>query len=87
MFVECDYSATLNKISKQAREQAKLLLQAEVVSLCTPERRLLGHKVELATGEGSTYQFDEVVIATSLGWLAHISQASRLPRSSRPATK
>ncbi|KAI3330277.1 hypothetical protein F4824DRAFT_515825 [Ustulina deusta] len=53
MFVESDYSATLNKISKQAREQAKLLLQAEVVSLCTPERRLLGHKVELATGEGS----------------------------------
>ncbi|KAI0426268.1 hypothetical protein F5Y09DRAFT_334304 [Xylaria sp. FL1042] len=54
----CGYSAILYKISKPAREQAGILLQTEVVS-----------KVEVATGDRDTYQFDGVVMTTPLGWL------------------
>jgi hypothetical protein len=69
MFVESNYSAILNRISKPSREQAEILLNTRVVSVSTPEQRLPGQKVELATGEGSTYRFDEIVMTTPLGWL------------------
>ncbi|KAI0540591.1 hypothetical protein GGR58DRAFT_460227 [Xylaria digitata] len=69
MFVESNYSAILNRISQPAREQAKILLNTEVVSVRTPERRSPRQKVELTTSEGSIHQFDEVVMTTPLGWL------------------
>ncbi|KAI1345385.1 FAD/NAD(P)-binding domain-containing protein [Xylaria sp. FL0043] len=69
MFVESSYSAILDKISKPAREQADILLQTEVISVRTPERRRLRQKVEVATDNGDTHLFDEVVMTAPLGWL------------------
>ncbi|KAI8628432.1 FAD/NAD(P)-binding domain-containing protein [Xylariaceae sp. FL1651] len=69
MFVQSNYSAILSRISEPARERAEILLDKKVVSVCAPEQRLTGQKVELATENGITYRFDEVVITTPLGWL------------------
>ncbi|KAI1120695.1 FAD/NAD(P)-binding domain-containing protein [Nemania abortiva] len=69
MFVESNYSAILNRISEPSRKQAEILLNNTVVSIRTPERRLPGQKVVLATSQGNTHEFEDVVITAPLGWL------------------
>lgn len=69
MFVQSNYSAILDRISQPVRERARILLRTEVISVRTPEQRFPGQKVELATRDGGTHRFDEVVMTTPLGWL------------------
>ncbi|KAF9073868.1 hypothetical protein BDP27DRAFT_1288825 [Rhodocollybia butyracea] len=68
MFVASDYSAIFGRISKTAKEEAKIMLGKKVVSVQT-EDRSSGKQVSVTCDDVSTDQFDEVVMTTPLGWL------------------
>ncbi|KAI2626938.1 FAD/NAD(P)-binding domain-containing protein [Hypomontagnella submonticulosa] len=69
VFVESNYSAILDRISKPAREQAEIILNTKTVAVRTPDTRNLGQKVAVITEDGKEYAFDHVVMTTPLGWL------------------
>ncbi|KAI1101711.1 FAD/NAD(P)-binding domain-containing protein [Jackrogersella minutella] len=69
MFVESDYSAILDRISKPAHEQAEILLDTKVISVNAPESRPTSQKIRLQTEDRKEYTFDQVVMTTPLGWL------------------
>jgi hypothetical protein len=67
--VSSNYSAILDKISQKAREGSNISLSTKVVSLRTPKDRSSGERSVLITEDGSSLEFDEVVMTTPLGWL------------------
>jgi hypothetical protein len=69
MFVESNYSAILSAAAKPALDGANILLGKKVIGVSTPESRDSNRKVTLATEDGETYEFDDVVMTTPLGWL------------------
>ncbi|KAI1073441.1 FAD/NAD(P)-binding domain-containing protein [Whalleya microplaca] len=69
MFVESNYSAILDRISKVARERAQIILNMQVVSVNTPDHGTSERNVVLRTIDEKEYTFDEVVMTTPLGWL------------------
>ncbi|KAB5551079.1 hypothetical protein GE09DRAFT_158919 [Coniochaeta sp. 2T2.1] len=69
MFVESNYSAILTSVAKPAVGGANILLGKKVVGVSTPESRNQGRKVTLTIEAGETYDFDDVVMTTPLGWL------------------
>lgn len=69
MFVESNYSAILNAAAKPASDGATILLGKKVTGVATPEKRSPGEQVVLTTTDGESYNFDDVVMTTPLGWL------------------
>ncbi|KAI4862637.1 FAD/NAD(P)-binding domain-containing protein [Hypoxylon rubiginosum] len=70
VFVESNYSAILDSISKPAREHAEIVLNTKVNSIHAPSRdKLTEQSVTLRTEDGKEYTFDQVVMSTPLGWL------------------
>ncbi|KAI8965161.1 FAD/NAD(P)-binding domain-containing protein [Daldinia sp. FL1419] len=69
VFVESNYSAILNRIAKAAIKGAEIVLNTKVVSVNTPHHDESKRKVALKTEDGGEYHFDQIVMATPLGWL------------------
>ncbi|KAI2472925.1 FAD/NAD(P)-binding domain-containing protein [Annulohypoxylon bovei var. microspora] len=69
VFVESNYSAILDRISKTAREQSEIVLSSKIISVNAPENKSSDQKVNLQTEGGKEYTFDQVVMTTPLGWL------------------
>ncbi|KAI1380183.1 FAD/NAD(P)-binding domain-containing protein [Hypoxylon crocopeplum] len=69
VFVESNYSAILDRISKPAREQADIILNTKVTLVNAPEHKPAEQGVTLKTEGGKEYTFDQVVMTTPLGWL------------------
>lgn len=69
MFVESNYSGILGVVAKSALAGANVLLGKKVIGVSTPEARDPIRPVIVTTEDGNTYQFDDVVMTTPLGWL------------------
>ncbi|KAI2608010.1 FAD/NAD(P)-binding domain-containing protein [Hypoxylon sp. NC1633] len=69
VFVESNYSAILDRISKAARDQAGIVLNTKVNLVNAPDNKPAQQGVTLKTDNGNEYTFDQVVMTTPLGWL------------------
>lgn len=71
IFVESDFSATLQRIAEPALEHTAIQFGKLVKSVETPRIRSTGQKPTVLIQDGAMMSFDEVVLATPLGWLQH----------------
>ncbi len=69
IFVASNYADILARIAKPALDGASLELNRKVVSVNTPGTREPGSMITATTADGSSYAFDELVMATPLGLL------------------
>jgi protoporphyrinogen oxidase len=57
------------EIANPALEKAEIKLNQKVVRVETKNREMDGGKVVVITEKGESFEFDEVVMTTPLGWL------------------
>jgi hypothetical protein len=70
VFVASNYTAILTEIARDARQQARILLNTHVESVSAPlDARAMDTQVTLVSRDGAAMSFDEVVVTTPLGWL------------------
>lgn len=68
-FVMTTFSAILQDIAAVALEKRTVHLNTKVTSVQTKSEDVEGSKVILKTEKGESFEFDEVVMTTPLGWL------------------
>jgi len=82
LFVETTWEAILMEIANPALEKAEIKLNQKVGRVETRNRKIDGGKVVVVTEKGESFEFDEVVMTTPLGWLKRNQGVSQDPRSS-----
>jgi Flavin containing amine oxidoreductase len=63
------YSKVLETISRPAKEQADIKLRCKAVRVRSTRETTGAQTVTVETNDGSTFEFDEVVVTSPLGWL------------------